>query len=244
MAFTGVNARYGSRARLGMMLPSGNVAAEPEVTAMLPEGVSLHTTRLKLTGSSDAQLMAMTQKVEEAGCLLADAAVDLILFHCTAVTTSAPGADTALLQRIEAKTGLRSTATSRGLLAAIRILEVRRLVLITPYINAINQREIAFLRSHGIEVVVDLGLGIDSPQEMIKVEPQEWLRLARTCSSGDAEAYFLSCTAIRSLEIIAALEAEFGKPVLTSNQVATWHALRLLGVQDVVPGAGRLFTRS
>ena len=57
---TGARFQYGSRARLGMLLPSGNVAAEPQIGAMLPEGVSLHTTRLKLTGSSDAEPVSYT----------------------------------------------------------------------------------------------------------------------------------------------------------------------------------------
>ena len=72
--------RRGWRARLGMLLPSGNVAAESQFNAMLPDGVSLHTTRLKLTGSTDAELLAMTDRVEDGATLLADACVDLFSF--------------------------------------------------------------------------------------------------------------------------------------------------------------------
>ena len=42
--------RYGWRLRLGMLLPSSNRVAEPELPAMLPEGVAVHTTRLRLIG--------------------------------------------------------------------------------------------------------------------------------------------------------------------------------------------------
>jgi maleate cis-trans isomerase len=52
---------------------------------------------------------------------------------------------------------------------------------------------------------------------------------------------FISCTAIRSAGVIAALEAELGLPVLTSNQAMVWHALRgVLGLPDRVAGFGRL----
>ena len=51
--------RFGWRLRIGMLLPSSNSVAEPEIPATLPEGVSLHTTRLKLTGSSREELLAM-----------------------------------------------------------------------------------------------------------------------------------------------------------------------------------------
>ena len=55
---------YGTRARLGMLLPSSNQAAEPQFQAMLPPGVSVHTTRLKLTGNSKQDLLGMTERIE------------------------------------------------------------------------------------------------------------------------------------------------------------------------------------
>jgi maleate isomerase len=126
------NLRYGSRARLGMLLPSGNVAAESQFNAMLPSGVSLHTTRLKLTGSSDAELLAMTERVEDGASLLADACVDLILFHCTAVTTWDAEMDRALPARITTATGLPATSTARGLIAALKAFDVRPISVKRP----------------------------------------------------------------------------------------------------------------
>lgn len=233
---------YGWRARLGMLLPSGNVAAESQFNAMLPPGVSLHTTRLKLTGSTDHELLAMTERVEDGAALLADACVDLILFHCTAVSTWDAEMDRALPQRITAATGLPATATSRALLAALKALDARRIVMVSPYIDAINARESAFLEQHQIRVLSAVGLGIAAAKDMISVEPGEWYRLVRANASPDADAYFISCTAVRSLEVIDDLERDLGVPVLTSNQAAAWHSLRTLGIKDVQAGFGRLFS--
>jgi maleate cis-trans isomerase len=55
-----------------------------------------------------------------------------------------------------------------------------------------------------------------------------------------ADACFISCTAIRSAGLIASLEAELGMPVITSNQVMAWHALRRCGIADTMPGFGQL----
>jgi maleate isomerase len=234
--------RYGWRARLGMLLPSGNVAAESQFNAMLPAGVSLHTTRLKLTGSSDAELLAMADRVEEGAGLLADACVDLILFHCTAVTTWDAEMDRALPQRITDATGLPATSTARGLMAAFQALGARRIVMVSPYIEAINARETAFLEGRQISVLKAVGLNISQAKDMISVEPGEWYRLVRANLREEADAYFISCTAVRSLEVVADLERDIGKPVVTSNQVAAWHALRTMGVKDSLPGFGRLLT--
>jgi maleate isomerase len=234
--------RYGWRARLGMLLPSGNAAAEAQFNAMLPHGVSLHTTRLKLTGSTDAELLAMTENLETGAALLADACVDLILFHCTAVTTWDAEMDRTLPERITATTKLPATATSRALIAAWQALGARRIVMVSPYIEAINAREAAFFESHQIRMLKMAGLGIAAAKDMISVEPGEWYRLVQANRMPDADAYFISCTAVRSLEVIADLERDLGKPVVTSNQAAAWHSLRTLGIRDSISGYGRLMT--
>jgi maleate isomerase len=91
---------YGTRARLGLLLPSGNQAAEPQLQAMLPAGVSLHTTRLKLMGSSERELLGLVERVEEAAELAADVEPDLIVFHCTAVSTFSRELEASILERI------------------------------------------------------------------------------------------------------------------------------------------------
>ena len=93
---------YGSRLRAGVLIPSGNSVAEPEIRAMLPREVSMLVTRLSLRGSSKAELMRMLDQLEAASALLADAEVDCIVFHCTAVSTFAPEWAEGIRERIQA----------------------------------------------------------------------------------------------------------------------------------------------
>ena len=232
---------YGTRARIGMLLPSGNQAAEPQFAAMLPAGVSLHTTRLPLTGSSDAELRRMADRVEEAAALLADAAVDLVLFHCTAVSTYSADLEQDILERIQRATGLRATATSQGLLAALAALGARRVTMLSPYIESINRREAQFLQAHGFEILRNVGLGCPTAREMMAVAPADWVRFALEQHVPEADALLISCTTVRATDAAAQLEAQLGCPVVTSNTAALWHSLRLLGIADPVPGFGRLF---
>jgi len=233
---------YGWRCRIGMLLASVNRTAEPEVAAMLPQGVSLHTTRLKLTGSSREELLAMTEKVEDAAELMGDAGVDLVVFHCTAVSTFDPAMEGRLIERIEQASGRPATATSSALVTAFRALNARKIVLLTPYIQSINDREIAFLQHHQISVLHDAGMNIADGSKMDMVEPGEWYRFALANRREEADAYFLSCTAIRTAPIIAALESDLGRPVVTSNQAMVWHCLRKAGMRDAIPGFGALLT--
>jgi maleate isomerase len=232
--------RFGWRLRLGMLLPSSNQVAEPEIPAMLPEGVSIHTTRLKLTGSGRAEMLAMIEKVEEGAALVADAGADLIVFHCTAVSTFDPEMDVGLKRRIEQATGKPATATSEALVAAFRALGAGRIVLISPYSPEVNRREAAYFAHHQISVLSETGLDLKGGNAYAGVEPGEWYRLAVANRHQEADAYFLSCTTIRAVPIIAALERDLGKPVVTSNQAMVWHSLRLGGVRDQLSGFGRL----
>ncbi len=235
--------RFGSRLRIGMLLPSSNRVAEPEIPAMLPDGVSLHTTRLKLAGSSPEELLAMTENVEAGAALLTDAGVDLIAFHCTAVTTFDPAMDGKLKQRIEKVAGKPATATSEALIAAFGALRARRIVLISPYPHDINMREVDFLAHHQIEVLHEIGLELTDGAAFAGVAPEEWYRLTLGHRRAEADAYFLSCTTIRSTPVIEALERKLEKPVVTSNQALAWHALRTGNVRDKMSGFGRLFSQ-
>jgi maleate isomerase len=229
---------YGLRAHIGMMLPSVNTIAEPQIAAMLPPGVSLHTTRLRLLG--DSGLLSMLDRLEEATALIADAHVDRIVFHCTAVSMYSPEIVAEITQRVAAVTPIPLVITSEAIVAALRTLQASKIVLMTPYPPATNEREVRFLAHHGITVLREAGLGIENGAEMASVEPEQWYRDVMALRDPNAEAYFISCTAVRSADVIEALERDLGRPVITSNQGMIWAALRAAGIADRISGFGRL----
>jgi maleate isomerase len=229
---------YGARAHFGMMLPSVNTIAEPQIAAMLPPGVSLHTTRLRLR--SDHELLSMLDRLEEATGLIADTHPTRIIFHCTAVSMYSPEIVGEITARVAAITPIPLVITSETIVAALRALRATKIVLVTPYPQATNDREVRFLAHHGIEVLREHGLGIENGADMARVEPEQWYREVMAMRDPAAEAYFISCTAIRSADVIEALERDLGRPVLTSNQTMLWGALRAAGIPDSVAGFGRL----
>lgn len=231
---------YGSAGRIGLIVPSANVAAEPEIAAMLPSGVALYTTRLKLAGSSAADIEGMAARAGEGAELLAHAQVDVIAFHCTAASAWSPNADQELTAMLIERSGLPATTTATALLSALTALEVRSIVLVSPYLAEINAREIAFLRGRGISVLDQHGLGIADPHMMNRVDPETWISLVEKHAHPDADAYFISCAAIRTAGVIETIEKRLGKPVVTSNQVIAWQSLRRIGIKNSAKGFGKL----
>ena len=69
-------------------------------------------------------------------------------------------------------------------------------------------------------------------------EIYEWVRRHIPSS---AQAVFIGGNALRAIGVIAALEDDLRRPVLTANQVSLWYALRVAGAQISVDDYGQLF---
>ena len=142
----------------------------------------------------------MLNGLDDAAKLLADAGVEVIVFHCTAVSTFAPHLAGDIRGRISRATGVPSFATSDAILAACEELSARRVLLLTPYIAAVHEREIRFLSAAGKSVVGDACLGINTNDMMARLSPEELFEWANGVASTTptADLCFVSCTALRS----------------------------------------------
>ncbi len=232
---------YGTRARIGVIVPSLNSVVEPDFRTLAPVGVEFFVTRLSLPHDGPDELLAMAGEAGRAAEMLADLEPDLIMFHCTAATMVADTARAqAIAADIERAADCPASVTANSVVGAFRSLGVRAVAIVAPYMPAVVDGEAAFLAAHGIEVVARRPLGLRA-QQFVGVSPAEWRRhaveLAAEC---DPDAVFLSCANVRTLELIDDLERELGKPVVTSNQAAFWGAARACGIDDVIDGYGRL----
>jgi len=114
----------------------------------------------------------------------------------------------------------------------------------TAYNDEINERLRAFLIEHGLTPAVITGLGIEAMTDVDKVTQQDLIDFGVRvhASAPKADALFVSCGGFRTLEIIAPLEERTGVPVISSMPHGLWAGARLVGVEDVAPGYGRLFS--
>lgn len=92
----------------------------------------------------------------------------------------------------------------------------------------------------GFDICSIRGLNLEKDNDMIRVRPGAILELAVSVNRPDADAVFISCDALRALDIIDKLERRLGKPVICSNQAMMWDMLRLTGIKDRIDGYDRL----
>jgi maleate isomerase len=234
---------YGWRGRLGLIVPSSNTTMEMEFHNHLPEGVSLHTARVPLKSVNEDELVSMNTQAVEAARLLRDAGVELILYGCTSGSfIGGKDYEKKLEMKIESEVNVPVVSTSTAVIEALKVLDAHSILVVTPYTEAINQREKEFLEDNEFEVLDIRGLGIEDNQAIGRLEPYTAYRLAKASFTDEAEAIFVSCTNWRTFEIIKALEDDLGIPVVTSNQASLWLALREMDVMERIPELGKLFT--
>jgi len=106
-----------------------------------------------------------------------------------------------------------------------------------------HDEKLKYLREVGYDIVADKAASLAGTDAYCTTPPQFWYDLAVSLKNDRAEAYFLSCANIHSIDVIEVLELALNRPVVTSNQAALWCALRTIGLNDVIPGLGSLFRR-
>jgi maleate isomerase len=230
--------------RIGMLYPSAGIS-EREVEKILPGDVSLHVTRISLRDPTHDALLHIADSVEESSQLLADARVDIIAFNCTAGSLiKGRGYDREIIERINQATGLPATTTTTAVIAGLKTLGVKKLILVTPYMEAVHRKEKTFLEDEGFRLLHDHCLNLDNCVQQYETDPLRWYEATKTLQDPRSDAYFISCGGIRVVEIIQRLENDLKKPVITSNQALVWHCLRMIGLEGPMEGFGQLFKYS
>lgn len=239
----GVVGMYGWRGRLGLVVPSSNTTNEPEFYQHLPGGVSLYTARMHLEKANTTALTRMADEVERCADLLETADIDAVAYGCTTGSlVKGAGYDEEIETRLADQLGVSAVATAASIKRAFDALDLQSLAIATPYIEDLNEREEQFLEEAGYDVVDIQGLELEANSDIGDQTPEVAYRNAQALDHSDADGVFISCTNYRTFEIIEQLEADLGKPVVTSNQATLWDALRTMGVNADLP-LGQLFER-
>jgi len=125
---------FGWRGRIGLIVPSSNTTMEMELHSFLPEGVSLHTSRMPLKSITDEELFKMNSYAIEAASLLADAGVEVIAFGCSSGSfIGGQDFEKELEMKIEEEVNIETFTTSTAVLEALDVLDAQSLLIVTPY---------------------------------------------------------------------------------------------------------------
>ncbi|MPZ47041.1 MAG: hypothetical protein GEV05_27490 [Betaproteobacteria bacterium] len=219
---------------VGLMVPSNNTTFDHELRVLLPAGsrcTALHIPRGKglLT---PATLPAYKGEALALAAQFACIDVDVVAYGCTAAGfIDGPAGDAQLARELAAVTGKRVVTTARSMVLGLQEIGAKQIALVTPYLDAVNQQLKAFLADGGIEVRRFNSFFAPDVDALGRIDSTAVARLARETMSAECDAMFVACTQLPTADILDALRAEFGRPVLSSIWATAQQVMRALSAQ-------------
>ncbi|MGB6021134.1 MAG: aspartate/glutamate racemase family protein [Ornithinimicrobium sp.] len=227
---------------VGVIAPY-DFALDRELWRWVPDPINLLLTRtphhILPVSITQAETVSDTSVLTECARTLVETSPDVVAYACTSGSfVRGLSGEASLRHAIEMAGVPRALTTSGALLQAVAALGVRRLAVATPYDDEVTARLGDFLAQAGVQVVSTAAAGLSS--RIWALPYPEVARLWRSAlpasGAGGADAVFMSCTNVPTLDLIEPLEAELGIPMLSANQVTLWAALAAVGVELATSG--------
>ena len=237
----------GWRAKLGFLVPAGTPTVEPEMFQLAPPGVSVHFQRMAARGAKgtldglEERITTQLEHIDESTELLSMILPDVIVLAHTATSYRLGRKnELALVERLEARFGVRFISAFGSVIDAFGHLAVKRVALGTPYDENLTRQAKENLESYEREVV-----SFDWLRNVRSIFEEPEVRvygLGRSVDRPQAQAVFLSGVGMPTISVLGALDRDLGKPVISSSSAMMWNALRVAGIAPLIPGYGRLLS--
>lgn len=231
--------------RFGLIVPSSNTTMESEFWRLALDWTTIHAARIRLQKITIDALEKMEGQMFHASVRLADAGVDVIGYGCTSGSLyKGKNHSREIERKIEEKTGIPAVATAKAVIEALCELSIKKVCVATPYINEINDLEKRFLEENNINVLRIKGLNLVQNTDVGRKDPTAAYTLAKDVYIQEAQGVFISCTNLRTIEVIDRLEKELGVPVISSNTATFWAMMRAARIKRRREGYGKLLSLS
>lgn len=223
----------------GVLIPSTNTTVEIECR-LLPMTYQSHVGRLASSGRGSFS-PSRDEDVDYQSRLLGTAKVEIVILAQTSASLSADDYDHDVTRRMSAGAGVPAVTSAQAVGRAVRALGARRIGIVSPYSEVVNQRAARYFKdTHGLETIALEGFGATDAYAIGQLGPQNARDAFARIDRPEIEAFVVPGGNFATMPSIAGWEREFGKPVITTNQASFWAVLRAFGASEGVPGYGRL----
>ena len=179
------------------------------------------------------QLESITEKI------LPGEKINTVAYGCTSGTI-AIGEDKVKEKIQLAKPGCHVTTPITSAIKAFNKMNVKKVAVFTPYPESVNKTISEYLIKKNINVTSFSTFNLDLDVDFARVDPKYLSEILTKLNINDADALFVSCTALPALEILDEVEKKINKPVFSSNQTLIWDTIRSVGYKSSVEGYGKL----
>jgi maleate isomerase len=232
--------------RVGLIILATDHTTEPDFRRMVAsERIGVYVARIFYANPTTPENLRRMQPAltEAAALILPGEELDALCYSCTSASVVIGDAEIAAAIG-KAKPGVPVVTPPLAAISGLRAFGAKRISVLTPYTVETSRPMAAYFAGYGFEIASFICLGFEDDREMARISPASLVSLAQGATAPDAEALFISCTALRAALAAPAIERAIGRPVVTSNQATAWNCLRLCGDETPRPEFGRLMALS
>ncbi|EJN04888.1 ectoine utilization protein EutA [Phyllobacterium sp. YR531] len=231
--------------RVGLVILATDHTTEPDFQRMVASrNVGLYTSRIPYANPTTPEnLRRMLRPMSEgAWMILPDEELDAICYSCTSasVVIGDEEVERALQQ---AKPNVPVVTPTRAAVKGLGAFGAKRISILTPYTIETSTPMAVYFNGKGFDIANFTCFGLDDDREMARISTQSLITAAREATARDADALFISCTALRAASVAGEIEQAIGKPVVTSNLATAWATLRICGEHSLRPELGSLMVQ-
>ena len=222
----------------GVLIPSTNTTVEIECRR-LPATYQAHVGRLLSSGGSFSA--SRDEDIDYQSRLLGTARVELVILAQTSASLFADDYDGVVTKRMSAGAGVPAITSAQAVGRAVRALGARRIAIVSPYSDAVNERAARYFKdTHRLETIALEGFGATDAYAIGTLGPQNARDAFARIDRPEIEVFVVPGGNFPTMSSIGGWEREFGKPVVTTNQASFWAMLRAFESSDRLPAFGRL----
>jgi arylmalonate decarboxylase len=229
---------------IGLIVPPGHGQVPDDAAPLYGERVHFIARGLGISAVSPSGFNPVIDSVLDKARELRDAGAQAISLMGTSISFYRGAAFTEDLRaRMQEATGVPCTTMSHAIVRALRALAIQRVAVATSYIDELNDRLVDYLTQAGFTVTAIRGLGLDGVAQMRTVTPRTLIDLSASVYRQDesADGVFISCGGLLTLDVVAPLEAQLGRPATSSSNAGFWDVMNVAGQDPSSKGYGRLF---
>ena len=165
--------------------------------------------------------------------------LDTVAYGCTSGTV-AIGEDKITSQIHKSKPGVYVTTPITAALRSFEKLKIKKIAVLTPYPKVVNKTVFDYLINKEIEIDNFSGFNLEYDSDIAKVDPQHLIKTIKNIDHSAVDAIFISCTALRIVEVLQEAEDLIKKTIISSNQAIIWDSIRSVEIKSSIEGFGKL----
>ena len=228
--------------RIGVIALSTDFTIEQDfrkICHMLPIDIFVNRIPFENPLNQENYLKMINHLEEVTGNILPGERIDVVAYGCTSGTV-AIGVEKISLKIQNAKPNCCITTPITASLKAFEKLKMKKIAVLTPYPKKVNKSIFNYLINNNIEVESLSSFNLDYDSEIAQIKPENIIDQISAINLDDVDGLFVSCTAMKIVDVLDIAEQKFHTKIVSSNQAMIWDCLRLIKVNTSIRGFGKL----